>query len=68
MSRKRFLVDMFMAMGTLPLCERPLFAIWVFRTMPFLVFVEACAVEFALAVSTDAAQLKLWLWGSRSTL
>ena len=56
-----------MAMRTLPLCESPLFAIRVFRTMPFLVFVKACAVELALAVSTDAAQLKLGLWGSRPT-
>ena len=68
MSRKRFLVDMFMAMRTLLLRERPLFAIRVFRAMPSHVFVKACAVELALAVSTDAAQLKLGLWGSRPTL
>ena len=68
MSRIRFLVDMFMAMRTFLLCERPLFAIRVFRAVPFLVFVKACAVELALAVSTDAAQLKLGLWGSRPTL
>ena len=68
MSRKRFLVDMFMAMRTFLLCERPLFAIRVFRAMPFLVFVKACAVELALAVSTHAAQFKLGLWGSRPTL
>ena len=35
--------------------------------MPFLVFIKACAVELALAVSTDAAQLELGLWGSRPT-
>ena len=68
MSRKRFLVDMFIAMRTLLLCERPLFAIRVFRAMPFLMFVKACAVELALAVSAYAAQLKLGLWGSRPTL
>ena len=56
-----------MAMRTFLLCERPLFAIRVFRAMPFLMFVKACAVELALAVSTDAAQLKLGLWGSRPT-
>ena len=57
-----------MAMRTFPLCERPLPAIRVFRAMPFLVFVKACAVDLALAVSTDAAQFKLGLWGSRPTL
>ena len=67
MSRKRFLVDMFMAMRTLLLRERPLFTIRVFRAMPFHVFVKACAVELALAVSAYAAQLKLGLWGSRPT-
>ena len=67
MSRKRFLVDMFMAMRTRLLCKRPLLSMRVFRTMPFLVFVKACAVELALAVSADAAQLKLGLWGPRPT-
>ena len=68
MSRERFLVDIFMAMRTFLLCESPLFTIRVFRAMPFLVFIKACAVELALAVSTDAAQLELGLWGSRPAL
>ena len=67
MSRERFLVDVFMAMRTFLLCERPLFAIRVFRAMPFLMFVKAGAIELSLAVSTDASQFKLGLWGSRST-
>ena len=68
MTGETFLVDHVFAMGTFLFRKRPLLSMRVFRAVPSLMLVEAGAVELALAVSTDASQFKLGLWGSCSTL
>ena len=60
-------MNQFLAMWTFLLCKRPLLSMRVFWAVPSLMLIEAGAVELALAVSTDAAHLKLGLRGSRPT-
>ena len=57
MAGETFLVDHLFAMGTSLLRERPLFTIWICWTVPFLMLIEASAIELFLAVCTHAPQL-----------
>ena len=50
-------VNQFLAMGTSLLHERPLFTIWMCWPVPFLMLIEASAIELFLAVRTHAPQL-----------
>ena len=65
---QRFFVYQFLTVRTLLLGESALLAVGILATMPFLMFVQARAIELSLAMFTNASQFKLRLRGSRSAL
>ena len=64
---QRFFVYQFLTVRTLLLGESACLSVWILATMPFLMFVEACAIEFLLAMFTNASQFELWFRGSGPT-
>ena len=64
---QRFFVYQFLTVRTLLLGESACLSVWILATMPFLMFVQARAIELSLAMFTNASQFELWFRGSGPT-